>query len=924
MYFDRLIPLFILVLTIPSAVLAENAEQEKFFETQMRPLLAQHCFECHSDKKKQGDLRLDRKKYVFGESPVGIPVVPGKLNDSRLWQVVQFDEFDTQMPPSGKLPPEKLQILKTWIESGAYWPEETESEETGESGGIPYKSDGSIDYQQAIASHWAYQPVTEPEIPAAATDQLTTAIDKFLAAKQSEKGLSFSPQTSRQHLLRRLSYDLRGLPPSIEEVEAFEQDESPEAFEKRVNQYLADPAYGERWGRYWLDIARYADTKGYVFTSNRFYPYSYTYRDYVIQSINEDKPYDTFLMEQLAADKLGYAENDPRLAALGFLTIGPRFLNRTPDIIDDRIDVVTRGLMGMTLACARCHDHKFDPLPTADYYSLYGVFDSCYEPDLPPLHGEVDRSTPEFKKFSEELVKREQKLDDYVQKAHAELVEQVRNQLDDYFPAALKSIGWIPEEQDLPPKHGDRRDKLTAHWKKTLQLSLKSNHPVLLPARKLLTLKDDELANQQSQILDQLSSRDDVPKFLIEALRETKSRMEIVDAYVGILTSVRDEWTEKLKANPEATQLDDPEREAIRNLLFGQGSISDVAVSGESSPLFERDNHTKIRNLKKEIEEWHSTSPDAPARSMVLFDKENLVTPVIFVRGNVGRRGDKVPRRGPQILDPSPEAIFKESSGRKALAEQIVSKQNPLTARVIANRIWMYHFGAPLVDTPGDFGLRTAPPLQRQLLDYLAWSLMHQHNWSQKGLHREILLTQAWQQQSLDRPEARKIDPENMYFWRQNRQRLDFEAMRDSMLSVAGKLNQTVGGKAVDIEKHPFPERRTVYAFIDRNNPSGLLRTFDYPTPNSSSPARSETTVPQQALFGMNSAFATEMATSLASRVARDASTPEDQARKIIRLAFARTPSEDEVLKLKEYLAHGSLEELAQALLISNEFFFVD
>ncbi len=898
-------------------------DQVHFFESKVRPLLAEHCFECHNGKKKQGDLRLDRKQFVFEEGAAGIAVVPKKLDESRLWEVIQYDELDTQMPPTGKLPESKIAILKTWIESGAYWPDEAPAAAVAGEAGIPLKADGSIDFEKAIQHHWAYQTVTEPKIPT--VEGVSSPIDRFIVIKLREKKLSLSEPASKQHLIRRLSFDVRGLPPSFQEVQDFENSTSETAYAELVNRYLADPAYGQRWGRYWLDLARYADTKGYVFTENRFYPYSYTYRDYVIDAFNTDKPYDSFLLEQLAADHLGYPENDPRLAALGFLTIGPRFLNRTPDIIDDRIDVVTRGLMGMTMGCSRCHDHKFDPLPTADYYSLYGVFNSCFEPKLPPLRGELDTNAPGHAEFSVELTKRENVLKEYVQKTHAELLGKARAHLDDYFPAAVKSMGVLPADLELTPKHGERRDRLTLHWKNTILKMAKANNPVFIPSARLLALKGDQFTKQLPQILDELSADENIPSILIEALQkaELNSKIDVVNVYVNVLASVRDEWKALKAEDANATGLIDSGKEKVRRVLFGEGSLSDLDA-GETSPLFERDNRDKVTGFKKKIDEWYATSPHAPPRSMVLLDKEKPTEPVVFVRGNIGRRGDRVPRRGPQILNPSSEAIFAETSGRKELAEQIASKQNPLTARVIVNRIWKYHFGTALVETTSDFGSRTASPVHRELLDYLAWSLMHQHNWSIKGLHREILNSKAWQQQSVDKPEARTVDSENQLYWKQNRQRLDFEAMRDAVLMVSGKIDLSVGGRPVNIETPPFPMRRTVYALIDRNNPSGLLRTFDFPSPNYSSPARSETTVPQQALFGMNSAFAQEMATAVAERVRSAGSSPEEHARYLIELVYSRSATDGEVAVLQEFLKGNPLDELAQAMMLSNEFFFVD
>ncbi|TWT58608.1 Planctomycete cytochrome C [Thalassoglobus neptunius] len=922
----RLIPSLALLFGIGISPVLASEEQEVFFESKVRPLLAEHCFECHNDKKQQGGLRLDRREFVFEDGSAGKIVVPENVSESRLWQVLQYDEFDIQMPPKGPLKSEQLEILKRWIDSGAYWPEDAPAEHAESKGKLFFTESGDIDYQRIRESHWAYQPVEMSEVLKAVDAGQKTPIDQILLDKMSEKGLAFSPQASRSKLIRRLSFDLRGLPPTIEEVRQFENDQSSDAYEKLISRFLEDPAYGERWGRHWLDLARYADTKGYVFTQNRFYPYSYTYRDYVINALQQDVPYDDFIREQLAADQLGYEENDPRLAALGFLTIGPRFLNREPDIIDDRIDVVTRGLMGMTLGCARCHDHKFDPLPAADYYSLYGVFASCYEPEIPPLRGELDTAAPGYQEFAEELKKREQAVVDYAHETHAALLAQLCDQVEDYFPEALKKLGLIPEAHELSPEHGTPRAKLVARWQLLLDRKLKENNPVFIPGARMLELVKQNASPEEFQkVAEELAQNPEIPKVVLDELKtdSAHSLMGIVNAYTRVFSSVRDEWKQLQAENPEVGRLPDDGREQVRRILYGPDSLTDLAPS-ENSPLFERDQRTRLTALRKEVEDWHVTSPNAPARSMVLFDKESLVEPVVFVRGNPGRRGDKVPRRPPHLLNSDPESVYQNSSGRRELADLIVSPDNPLTARVLVNRLWMAHFGTPLVASTSDFGLQTEEPLQRELLDYLAWSLVNQHDWSLKGLHREILSSEAWKQQSIDRPDARQIDPENTFYWRQNRQRLDFEAMRDSMLAVAGRLDRTMGGRPVNLETEPFTNRRTVYGLIDRNNPSGLLRTFDFPTPNSSSPGRTETTVPQQSLFSMNSTFVREMSSSLANRVREEFDNPSDQIRRLVEITLSRSASDDEVALMDSFVQDNSLEVLSQALLMSNEFFFVD
>lgn len=913
----------ILMLSSNRSIRAE--EQEKFFESKIRPLLAKHCFECHGEKKQESSIRLDRKSLVFGKSPQTDLVTPGKVEDSRLWQVVKYDEADIQMPPAGIMPDEDRNLLKVWIEQGAYWPDDPESNDPLKTG-IPRNEDGSINFVEAVQQHWSYRPVQNVPVPEPKDPSVCrNDIDRFIAAKLDEAGLSFSPMASRETLIRRMKMDLHGVPPTYEEVQAFVQDADPAAIENLVDRLLESPLYGQRWGRHWLDVARYADTKGYVFTDNRFYPFSYTYRDYVIQAFNEDKPYNDFIREQLAADHLGLPEKDPRLAALGFLTVGPRFLNREPDIIDDRIDVVTRGLMGMTVACARCHDHKYDPIPTKDYYSLYGVFQSSYEPPEGPLVGEVDMENPHVKSFYEERNKREQEVQDFITKTHNELLQRAMDQMDDLIPVAARSMKLISDETDLQLKHGNPREKLVDHWKKFIERRLKENDPVFLAWKELMAAEEPLLAQPDSAPVRSVLENPHVPAPTRTELETSppRSRLDVARMYARLFVSVRGEWLELQKQEQPPEALPDADREKIRQVLFGAGSASDLPVA-DRSPLFERDQFDQINRLRKKVKDWDAESPHAPPRAMALLDKEKPVKPVVFVRGDPNRRGDPVERHAPRILDPQEEKPFTKGSGRLELAEKIVSPENPLTARVLVNRVWGWHFGNPIVSTTSDFGSRAEEPSHPELLDYLAWSFMHEDNWSLKRLHRRILLSTAYLQASEDRPEARAVDSENRLLWRQNRQRLDFESMRDSMLSVSGLLDPTLGGRSFNVEASDSPPRRTVYAQIDRNNLPGLLRTFDYPSPDSSSPGRPITSVPQQALYAMNSGFVSRVSTKLAEEVRSKHSDVPEQVRAIVQRVYARDPEPHEAELMQTYLQSHPLEHLAQALLMTNEFLFVD
>lgn len=904
------------------AAFAES--KEEYFEKNVRPLLAKRCFECHGEKKQESDVRMDLRANVITGGLNGPLVQPGKVAESRLWQVLQHSASDVQMPPDNKMPEEELAIIKHWIEQGAFWPESPAKENAGQ----PRNADGTYNFVEAVKRHWAYQPVTQQKIPEPKQiADCRTPIDRFIAAKQEEKNLTFSPVATRETLIRRIAMDLVGIPPTFEEVQNFVNDERPDAIERLVDHYLASPAYGERWGRFWLDIARYADTKGYVFTENRYYPYSYTYRDYVVQAFNEDKPYNQFVLEQLAADRLGLPENDPRLRALGFLTVGNRFLNRGPDIIDDRIDVVTRGFMGMTVACARCHDHKYDPIPTADYYSLYGVFDSSYEPELGPIIGKVDESNPEYIKFKEELDKREKAITDYVADAHQKLRVQLTDRTADHLLGAAKLFELIPKD-NVPYADKEPRIKLVERWKNFIasRTDDKVTDPVWTAWKTLMAVPDQELANQSEAKLQPILDDPAIPTALKDALKASpvKSHLDVAKAYGVCLSKIVEEWKQAQAQMPPVNTLADAGNELLRKTLFGEGSASDVEVANNTSPFFERDNNDHIRGLRAKVNDWYAQSPGAPGRAMVMFDKEKPVKPVVFLRGDPNRRGPAVERHSPRILEPEQERPFKEGSGRLELAKAIIDNANPLTARVIVNRIWARHFGAGFVDTTSDFGTRGSEPTHPELLDYLAWTFVHEDNWSIKALHRRIMLSRTYLQSSNDRPEARQIDAVNTFLWRQNRQRLEFEMIRDAMLAISGQLDLEVGGRPMQLESKEIERRRTIYALIDRNNLPGLFRTFDYPSPDASSPGRPVTTVPQQALFMMNSEFMHSTATKLAENVRSKSSEPAGQAKIILESVFSRPASAEEIAEVSKYLEAHPLDHVAQALLMTNEFMFVD
>jgi cytochrome c553 len=923
-----LTPILLLALSAGSPVPAADAPapvdpaREKQFEDHVRPLLVKRCGNCHGAEKHQGDLRLDLRASVLGEKPGEGVVVPGKPDDSRLLQVVRYTPGETQMPPTGKLPPQEIDVLTNWIRDGAYWPAHNTAPGAKSSATLPKTADGQWNFAAIAGSHWAFVAPRTPPVPEVKdASRVQRPMDRFVLKQLEDAGLTMSAPADRRTLAKRVWFDLTGLPPSFEEVEAFANDPSPDAFEKLVDHLLSLPQYGERWGRHWLDVARYADTKGYVFTENRFYPFSFTYRDYVIKAFNDDKPYDQFILEQVAADQLGKPAGDESLAALGFLTVGRRYLNNQQDIIDDRIDVVTRGLLGLSVTCARCHDHKFDPIPTADYYSLYGVFASSSEPEELPLIGEpVD--SPEYRAYREEIDKRQKACDDYEAKVYVELHDHLRNRAGDYLQAILKEEKKLPEGVALAYKDGEPADRLTGRWKQFVA-GVKSGDAVLGPWKRLIDVPPAEFAKAAEALLNDgespLNSR--VRAAFTQA--PPQNVVELAKAYGTLFAAVDAEWKTATKdvPNPPA-QLADAPSEEIRRVLYGDNSVTGFPAS-EVKRYFGRNHRDHLKELEKKLAQVNVDSPGAPPRAMVVQDNSSPTEPVVFVRGNPGRHGEKVPRRFPRILDHD-GSPFQKGSGRLELAKAIVDPANPLTARVMVNRVWMLHFGTPLVSSPSDFGVRADAPTNPALLDYLADHFV-KSGWSIKELHREMLLSAAWQQQSVDRPDARKVDPENRLYWRMNRRRREFESLRDAWLAVAGKLDPKMFGRPVDIEKQPYTGRRTIYELVDRNNLPGLLRTFDFPTPDASSPQRPQTTVPQQALYGMNSPFVQQLSSALAERTAQ---TPDNEQRvdQLFRLGLGRAAHAEEQQQFAELIKSQSCgwPEIAQVLLMSNEFAFVD
>ena len=866
--------------------------QLEFFEAKIRPVLVEQCFKCHSraSEKLKAELYLDSREGILKGGESDLPgIVPGNLEESTLIRAIRQEDDGLMMPPKSKLPANVIADFEAWVKMGAPMP-------SGVATAVATTSPSTHPTAMTVEEgrkFWSFKKPVEQTVPPTTAPTAAWArneVDHFILAKLTDKGLAPSNRADKRTLIRRATYDLIGLPPSPAEVEAFETDASPDAYEKLIDRLLASPHYGERWARYWLDVARYADTKGYVFEEERRYAFAYTYRDWVIRAFNEDLPYDQFLIQQIAADRLELKEDKRPLAALGFLTLGRRFLNNQHDIIDDRIDVVTRGTMALTVSCARCHDHKYDPIPTADYYSLYGVFASTREPaELPILNGDKPEKLAEY---DAELANRKATLDAFVAKRHAELTAALRTRklLGRYLIEAQQKITPEPiaPEFDVPDDANMLVAYVTRRWEARLKTAADGNDDVFAIWRRMAAIPRNEFEAKAPAAIAQSRTRAASENPIV-------ARIVLADPPPKSLAEIADRYGQALSAFDSDAAHADPAIERVRQVMRSADSPVQVALTDAKWLLGNVDRATR-RALQLKIDELTATHPGSPQRAMAVEDGD-IVAPKVFVRGNPGTPGKDVPRQFPAILSPGDRKPFTSGSGRLEFARAIASKENPLTARVMVNRVWQYHFGAGLVRTPSDFGTRGEKPTHPELLDWLAVRFMNEDAWSIKKLHKRIMLSAAYQQSSIDaNPDARQKDPENRLLWRMNPRRLDFESMRDSLLATSGQLDATVGGRSVDILAEPFATRRTLYAFIDRQNLPGMFRTFDFASPDQTSSQRFNTSVPQQALFMMNSPFAVEQARKLAARP-EVTKQPDVKARvtELYRTVLGRHPRAEEI-----------------------------
>jgi len=958
-----------LALTAATASAAAPTEEKmdpaglEFFEKNIRPILSERCYECHSKEKgvSKGGLIMDSRQGMLAGGDLGPAVVPGDLKKSLLVVAIHQGDPDISMPPrkaGAKLSSTQIALIEQWIKMGAPAP-------VGAGGA---KLTGLSDKAR---SHWAFQPVNPVAVPTKLSDPAwcQNEIDAFILAKLDEKGLKPSPAADGEALLRRLSYDLIGLPPTSAEVDAFSREYDgamtfdslavrrgqparavATVVERTVDRLLASPHYGERWARHWLDTARYSDTKGLKRNGTiETFDSSWTYRDYVIAAFNADKPYDQFIIEQLAADRLpDLTKDDPRLAALGFITVGKRFQNND-DTIDERIDATTKGFLGLTVACSRCHDHKFDPIPAADYYSLHGIFASVAEPQQNPVIREtlqVGKDAPSSAERLDYQKRLAALIDETAQGYYKHLAGMQAAFHREFGPRAMAAmVGGFRSTAgfDILKKYdlGQSRELDPSF----AAVMARPDHPITGPMVRLKRIPADEFAARAPAILAEAlaDKKSPVNPLIADALRGLKPRTidEVALAYQAAFKQQREKILAHIQLRSKPGRRGEKDDPAVAQLAAFPWPLPNVEELGAVTALERlaetRDycdswqvpiSSTFVNNNKPakyfkfaDINALDITHPGGPGTAMVVTDVEKPRDSYVYIRGDRNKRGSLAPRQFLEVLAGPDRLPFYEGSGRRELALAIASRTNPLTSRVLVNRLWAHHFGAGIVSTPDDFGNMSEPPTHPELLDWMATAFV-EGGWSVKKMHKRILLSAAYRQSANPNSnpllvqksavDPTKIDGGNKLLWHANLRRLDFESIRDSMLLLSGKLDRSMGGRAVNITDEPYSYRRTIYGFIDRDKLSELQSQFDFADPNMTNSVRSSTIVPQQALFFMNNPLAVEVARNVNARPEMaKAASDDERITQLYRIMYQRSPTVQERQIAREFVTRiaGYIDE---------------
>ncbi len=925
-----LIQLFALLLVISTGggytFAQDQADQQQldFFETKIRPILIKHCFECHAADAKQiqGNLRLDLAEAVLEGGDSGPAIKPGKPDESLLLEALRYESFE--MPPDGKLPDNVIADFEKWIRNGAIDPRVGETSNNQRPVNM-----------EAGKSFWSFQPISRPSVPDVKKSSWPkNDVDRFVLARLEQSNIAPVEDADKIQLVRRVYFDLIGLPPTPEQIDDFIQDKRPDALARLVDRLLESPHFGQRWGRHWLDVARYSDSSGggrvLIFHD------AWRYRDYVIDAFNNDKPFDQFIREQVAGDLLPYQDHVQRgeqLTATGFLMLGPHNYELQDkellrmEVVDEQIDVVGRAFLGLTLGCARCHDHKFDPIPTTDYYALAGIFRSTDSLVNANVSRFVETELPLEPKKQQSLEEHRNRIADLQQQIDSE--KKVVNK----FQKALADMGGIRANSLHGTVIDDQQAELIGSWKQSNNVKPYVNDgyryasgkdakaifriAVSAAGRYEILISYTPHSNRSKQVPIKLIHGNSVTEHTVnqKQIPQTNGLFHLLGS---IEASPVSPITVEIHAAASGTTVIDAVQ--IRSENGRENSAREFG--GDIDPIAHvQESLAKLYLLEQKRKSEMASAPKSPPQVMSVREHDQAEDYFVCIRGDAHRLGEPVKRHALSVLRLEKDLdIDRNASGRRQLAQWLVDPRNPLPARVYVNRVWSHLLGHGIVRTVDNFGLMGQQPSHPKLLDYLAAEFI-ENGWSTKSLIRELVNSRTYQLSVTHVKQNSAIDPENRLLWRQARRRLDVECIRDAILSFSGQLDRSSGGPSISADlKREFgfeydSLRRTVYLPIFRNTLHDMLEVFDFPNPNLVTGFRNESTLPSQALYLMNSPFVREQAHAAAERLLNDnLRSDKERLELAYRRALGRQPKLREQDRIMRFLDESDLSNERQRL----------
>ena len=896
-----------------------TAEGIEFFEKKIRPVLVKHCYKCHSEKASttgdlKGGLRLDNRAATIKGGESGPAVIPGKPDESLLLDALNYESFE--MPPRGKLSTAVIADFRDWIARGAPDPRSRKS-----------LTANGIDVA-AGKNHWAYRPLQLPSSLSVPKRSAESPIDTFLLSRLRVLKLRQVPLAGRRELVRRLYFDLVGVPPSPEEIGDFLADTAPDAYPRLVDQLLASPQFGERWGRHWLDVVRFAES---ITLRGQIFGEAWRYRDYVITTFNQDTPFNAFIQQQIAGDLLPakfHQQRQRNLVATGFLAMGNNNLEDQDkdklrmDVVDEQLEIISRGFLAQTVGCARCHDHKFDPIPTQDYYALAGILRNTRTLSHANVSRWIELPLP-LEPGQEAELKQQEAVIAAVNKEIAELKSRMKG--GTAVPLPLSQMKGVVVD--------DAQATLTGSWTKSVanknyvgegyqhdQGAVKGdNTATFTPAVPLdgeyeVRFAYTEGNNRTSVVPVTVVSPDGEKTTTINQRKKAPIQGRFIS--LGRYRFTPSGPAEVTLSNVGTTDV--VIVDAVQFLSVELLEEETVAVKPDADTSMDKQ---QLAKLEEDLKKLTARLPPRP-RYMSVQEEAEICDTQVHIRGDVHNLGETVPRGVLQVADfGSRISASEKQSGRRELGEWIASEKNPLTSRVLANRLWHWLFGSGLVRTTDNFGTTGEEPSHPELLDYLAVRILEE-NWSVKSVLREIVLSRTYRLSSQRNEQGLALDPENRLLWRMNRRRLDAESLLDAILSVSGRLDSRFGGPTIragtanDYDYEHSGNRRAVYWPVFRNSLPDIFIAFDFANPSMVTGRRDVSSTAPQALLLMNNAWVIEQAEHTAARLlALEGLNDQERLQQLMLLTLGRSASAGELGVLQKFIESGEEDPQVRQLI---------